>query len=438
MQTKNVSTQAISKPLLFITILLFILRIIISLYPSNSSPKEVSKEVKIYLEQAISIIEKHSIKAKEIDFKEFRNQTFADAAGAKTPDDAYDALRKALTRLGDRHSFLSTFTDWGEVIGGKKKKTVGMVINFSSGVVMQILPNSVAEQKGVKLGDIVLEMDDQLINSLTKEKFNSLLNPSIANSKRNSIKIKLRDSQDNIKPLELAFSSADIALLPTGKKLFNNIGYINLPMQITGGNSIQEYADKTQEIIKQLDNENICGWIVDLRQNQGGNMWPMLAGIGPVLGEGIAGSYIYLDPNQKPQWSYKDGKAFDETRVVVAVNKPYILKKTLPPVAILTSELTASSGEAIVVSFKGRSQTRFFGQSTYGVPTANVSYPLSDGAKIVLTVALEADRTSKTYSDKIAPDEELKIDWRLFAIEQDPVIIAANNWLKTQYRKDCK
>ena len=47
-----------------------------------------------------------------------------------------------------------------------------------------------------------------------------------------------------------------------------------------------------QDQIKIMDHPYNIGWIVDLRGNGGGNMWPMLAGIGPILGEGIAGYFI--------------------------------------------------------------------------------------------------------------------------------------------------
>jgi len=45
------------------------------------------------------------------------------------------------------------------------------------------------------------------------------------------------------------------------------------------------------------DRDDLIGWIVDLRGNGGGNMWPMLAGVGPVLGEGVVGS-----SSIRPEW----------------------------------------------------------------------------------------------------------------------------------------
>jgi hypothetical protein len=41
------------------------------------------------------------------------------------------------------------------------------------------------------------------------------------------------------------------------------------------------------------------------------------------------------------------------------------------------------------------------------VPTANRSFPLSDGASLFLTTALDADRNRVTYDAAILPDETL-------------------------------
>jgi hypothetical protein len=46
------------------------------------------------------------------------------------------------------------------------------------------------------------------------------------------------------------------------------------------------FETRLQEILAELDQSHPAGWVVDLRGNVGGNMWPMLAGIGPLLGEG--------------------------------------------------------------------------------------------------------------------------------------------------------
>jgi len=57
----------------------------------------------------------------------------------------------------------------------------------------------------------------------------------------------------------------------------------------------QKYTDELHDVSARLEAAHPTGWIIDLRGNGGGNMWPMLAGIGFVLGDGPAGSFVLLD-----------------------------------------------------------------------------------------------------------------------------------------------
>ncbi|GAA3815984.1 S41 family peptidase [Streptomyces phyllanthi] len=102
------------------------------------------------------------------------------------------------------------------------------------------------------------------------------------------------------------------------------------------------------------------------------------------------------------------------------------------PVAVLTSGATASAGEAVVVAFHGRPDTRFFGESTRGVPTGNQPHRLSDGAVLNLTEAKDADRTGRTYDARIPPDEEVFTERRTVGTSRDRVLEAAKSWLAEQ------
>jgi C-terminal processing protease CtpA/Prc len=93
-----------------------------------------------------------------------------------------------------------------------------------------------------------------------------------------------------------------------------------------------------------------------------------------------------------------------------------------PRVAVLTDNLVASSGEAVVVSFRGRPNTRSFGSATCGLSTANSGFRLSDGATLQLTTASMADRTRVNYGVSIAPDEAVGGDAE--------VVLRAVDWLR--------
>ncbi|MBW8706929.1 hypothetical protein MBT84_45595 [Streptomyces sp. MBT84] len=170
--------------------------------------------------------------------------------------------------------------------------------------------------------------------------------------------------------------------------------------------------------------------MVDLRADTGGNMWPMLAVVGPILGDGEVGAFVDADGNNSV-WSIKHGSPYADGKPAGwSDGRP--LAGSAPPVAVLTGKRTASAGEAVVVAFRGRPHTRFFGEQTFGVPTGNKPYRLSDGAVLILTEVKDADRTGRAYDAPIPPDEEIVKDPRPVARNRDEVLQAARNWLHGQ------
>ncbi|MCK8495190.1 S41 family peptidase [Spirosoma sp. RP8] len=199
-----------------------------------------------------------------------------------------------------------------------------------------------------------------------------------------------------------------VAVPPTPR-----IGYIKVGH--TGGidaNGVKyglwdiEYAQALQEAIKAADSDQLVGWIVDLRGNRGGELYGMLAGIGPILGEGISGYFKYPDDTYG-SWGYQDGTSFLDNNVIVRLPTPYQLKKSNPKVAVLTNPETASSGEGIAIAFKGRANTQSFGLPTCGVSSANAPIKLSDGARLTLTIGVVADRTKTVYGHSVQAGELL-------------------------------
>jgi hypothetical protein len=199
------------------------------------------------------------------------------------------------------------------------------------------------------------------------------------------------------------------------------IGYVQVGGFSGSGSEMVAFAVAIQNRIRFADGTDVRGWIVDLRGNGGGNMWPMIAGLGPVLGEGTVGAFINPDEGIY-YWGYANGASTNSGVPVVQVPQPYQLRQTNPRVAVLTNCFVASSGEATVIAFRGRPNTRSFGTPTAGASTANTSITLSDGAWLYLTVAVMADRHLTRYGDVVVPDEVISdpaqtlqraVDWLL-------------------------
>ena len=131
----------------------------------------------------------------------------------------------------------------------------------------------------------------------------------------------------------------------------------------------------------------------------------MLAGVGPILGEGRVGASVSPD-GQQVDWFYVDGQAKMGDAVQTEVEGPaYVLAEPLPPVAVLIGPSTISSGEALAIAFRGRLNTRSFGHLTAGLSTGTGEFVLSDGAWMMLAVCASADRTGQVYGSWIEPDQ---------------------------------
>ena len=205
------------------------------------------------------------------------------------------------------------------------------------------------------------------------------------------------------------------------EKVPDDIGYIRVRYCMGSDRQKEQYVNSLIEDIKQRDNESLKGWVVDLRGNFGGDMSPMLLGIGPILGEGIVGYTAYPDKTFH-SWNYSNGNFnFDETEK--GDRERYILKRPNPYVAVLTDTLTASSGEAVAIAFKGRNKTKSFGWRTYGVSTSNEGFTLSDGSRMLLTVAVFADRNKHLYGGPVIPD---------IIVEPNKALDKAIQWLRDQ------
>lgn len=195
----------------------------------------------------------------------------------------------------------------------------------------------------------------------------------------------------------------------------------------------EKYAKSLQQKIAQTLKTSPSGWIVDLRGNTGGNMWPMIVGVGPLLGEGTLGYFQY--PQIAIPWFYAHGQSGVENTKGRLTNfkiQQSIADCSSPPVAVLIDQSTASSGEALTISFRGRPNTILIGQRTRGLSTNNETIKMADGAVLYLTTSGEADRNHVLYESGIAPDLTVEQGDVPLGDKSDPCIKVALKWLSAQ------
>lgn len=249
----------------------------------------------------------------------------------------------------------------------------------------------------------------------------------------------LRDNHSFFRPPQTARALTENTTIDNfnlNSQSMGAVGYVMIP-GYAGGTPARNtaFADEVQRRIVTLAESKPCGWIVDLRQNTGGNMWPMISGLAPLLGDSEElGSFE--NKGQKSPWRLKQGVSGGaEWNAATPTAHHAVDGGDKAPIAVLIGPKTSSSGEATLVSFLGRPSTRTFGQPTFGVSTANLGIKLSDGAMIFITTSKFADRTGKVYGEKIAPDELVDAP-ALSDPGKDLVVRAATGWLES--RPECK
>ncbi|MEA3016842.1 MAG: hypothetical protein QOI38_1564 [Sphingomonadales bacterium] len=191
--------------------------------------------------------------------------------------------------------------------------------------------------------------------------------------------------------------------MPSYALVDGRYGLVRLPGFLGTPEEAERYAGTLRRGLTLLDGRRLCGWIVDLRDDTGGNMWPMLNGLDPLLGRAPFGSFR-SPSGHLAHW----GRAAGGIRPGdVEADRPpaFLLRASGAPVAVLLGRRTASSGEMTAIALEGRPGARSFGTPTAGLSTANSSFPLPDGGWLIVTTSYARDRTGHEYAGAIEPDE---------------------------------
>lgn len=283
----------------------------------------VPPSAETYGKNALSTIDKNGIFAGNDEWKSTYNECLKMIENAKSYDDTYDAIRKALSVGGGKHSMLMTKSE----------------------------------------------------------------------------------SQDTTESYD--------EVLPT-VSLDGDIAIIKLPDFLGTAEAGQKYAKVAEDFIHE-NRDKIKGVVLDLRGNTGGDMGPMATAVSSLLPDGELVYYHYRSYDVPV--TLKNGVV---SNAGTGGKSLYPDEKLNVPVAILTDDMTASSGEALTLCFRGLENTRTFGTPTAGYTSVNMLYNMYDGAQMYLTVAFDKARTGEIFKEtSIEPD-----------VATDSPLEAALEWLR--------
>lgn len=220
-----------------------------------------------------------------------------------------------------------------------------------------------------------------------------------------------------------------VPTVPAGVMLTNNIAFITVPMcSIADIEGLRNYASTLRAIVLDLNKQHPLRWIIDLRFNGGGNIWPMLVGLQPLLGDGVRTTSIDSDGtiarvrcDGGAVWLDQGSGPVEQLRIEPASQLQIVNDK----IAVLIGSWTMSSGELLALAFRG--QARFFGEPSAGMTTVTDYFPLSDGSILNLPISQMADRNGWAPRGAIRPD--VTIEAAEWPTANDLQVRGAAQWL---------
>ncbi|MBA3870785.1 MAG: SH3 domain-containing protein [Anaerolineae bacterium] len=375
-----------------------------------------------YLDEALRTVRANFVYANKVNWDSLYQNAMASVDQFSSLDDARQALKDVFAKLNDISAHdaeifspddLNSHGGYGfeqEILAGDDFRTVTL-----------IYPDSPASLAGLVVGDQIETINGMNAAEAPQPDGKTVIRLEVA-----------RPGQAETLKFRLVPDFYSTSLDVIGRQLPDQISYIETYSAGVSGDDLS-YPDDAQQLIRTLDQQNTCGWIVDVRRNPGGQALIMSLALAPIRGDGrwfglkdIAGDVSW--------YSYQSGR-FPDISDNFKVSRPYSVQESDPPVAILTSPYTASMGEMTAYIFQSRkdAQTRIFGEATGGYLSDGLNIiHLFDGSimDVVSDVGITPD--GDPLPKNIQPDVVVPTDYSLYGTDKDPVILAAEEWLHSQ------
>jgi carboxyl-terminal processing protease len=242
---------------------------------------------------------------------------------------------------------------------------VGMYIEERNGVptVEAPIPNTPAEKAGIQAGDAILAVDGRDVTQMTTDQVAALVRGTAGTQVRLSL---LRPGQQT--PFDVTLTRAQIDVPSVTFKMLDG-GIADLQVSIFNEKTTQELDDA----LKQAQDQNAKGIILDLRNNGGGLVTAALQMLGRFLPENSVGFYESL----------KSDHSQDMPQVVIS-DGPKVLDT---PMVVLINGGSASASEITAGALQDYGRAKLIGEQSFGKGSEQHVYTFDDGSSARVTFA---------------------------------------------------
>lgn len=262
-------------------------------------------------------------------------------------------------------------------------KGIGAYIGLDSAtgapVFTGIMPGTPAEKAGLKVGDIICQVDGVDTLSMDTSEVANLVKGEEGTSV--TIKVSRDGEYVTVKATRATINVPTVS----SEMLDGGIGYLKISQfdDVTPGQFDENFAKLKKAGMKSM--------ILDLRDNPGGTVSAVTQIASEILPKGLI---FYME--------YKDGQRDEYTCPGADFDIPLV---------VLVNGYSASASEILAGAIQDAGTGTLLGTQTYGKGIVQNLYPLGDGSAIKITVADYFTRSGRNiHKVGIEPDEVLEFD----------------------------
>ena len=305
-----------------------------------------------------------------------------DADKTKIEDAAADAMVNA---MGDRWSYYIPAAELPSFLENSENAYVGIGVTVqatddNSGLmVIAVQPGGPAEEAGVQVGDVIIQVDGESAQDRTVTEISAMI----------------KGEEGTVVSITVLRSGEGITMTVTRKRMETTVASSKLLNEHVGLVTIQNFdercADETIAAIKALLNQGADMLLFDVRNNPGGYVDELTKVLDYLLPEGNLIRTVGTDGSDETVTSDAD---------CVKV-----------PMAVLVNENTYSAAELFAVDLSEYGVARIFGQKTSGKGFFQQVFQFSDGSAAGISVGrYYTSQGNNLEGIGLTPDEEIKLD----------------------------
>lgn len=305
-----------------------------------------------------------------------------DADKTKIEDAAADAMVNA---MGDRWSYYIPASELPSFLENSENAYVGIGVtvqateDHSGLMVIAVQPGGPAEEAGVQVGDVIIQVDGESAQDRTVSEISAMI----------------KGEEGTVVSITVLRSGEGITMSMTRKRMETTVASSKLLNEHVGLVTIQNFdercADETIAAIKALLNQGADMLLFDVRNNPGGYVDELTKVLDYLLPEGDLIRTVGTDGSDETVTS-------DASCVKV-------------PMAVLINENTYSAAELFAADLSEYGAAKLFGQQTSGKGFYQYVFQFADGSAAGISVGrYYTGHGASLEGIGLTPDETVKLD----------------------------